>query len=59
MRIMYIIIKKIPIKIKPRGAAASFTALLSCLYFKEDHPLYPNVKVIINNCPKNNSIIHH
>jgi hypothetical protein len=54
----YVIVKKIPIKIKPRGAATSFTALLNCLYFNEKHPLYKQIKTIIDNCPKNNSIIH-
>jgi hypothetical protein len=54
----YIIIKKIPIKIAPRGAATSITSLLGCLYFNELHPMFPLVKSIINNCPRSNKVIH-
>lgn len=53
-----VIVKQIPIKAKPKGAASSFTSLLSCLYFKEDHLLFNDIKLIVENCPKNNKIIH-
>lgn len=54
----YVIIKKVPIKIKPKGAATSFTALLDCLYFNKQHSLYKDIELMVRNSPKNNRIIH-
>jgi len=53
----YVFVKKIPIKAKPNGATSSFTALLSCLYFNENHILFNDIKMIIENCPRSHLII--